>query len=224
LDSVIEAYRTHFGETAEIVFDIGTRDGDDAEFFREKLNASRVVAIDANPIAVEKTRAVYPEFEVIETAVSDFDGTVKFLQIISDDKDFAGTSSIDTNKANDEIFKGMTQTIEVPVIRMDNLLTDLGLGTSVVDVVKIDVESYTYETLIGFGSNLRKVKVFHLETERKYGRAGHRNNVQVAALMRSSGFYLYDLSYEWGPNIQDQVWVNSGLATKKPRGRGLSEV
>lgn len=225
LDSVISGYRRHFGPgDADIVFDVGTRDGDDAEFLREKLNAKRVYAIDANPLAVKKTRAAYPKFEVIETAVSDYTGTTEFLQILSDDKNFAGTSSIDTTKEDrEEIFRGLANRIEVSVIRMDQLLTDLDLTDNVIDVMKVDVESYTYETLLGLGDKLQDVKVYHLETERKYLRPGHRNNVQVAALMRSKGFWLYDLSYEWGQGIQDQVWINTALAGRKPRGRDLNE-
>ena len=68
MDSVIEAYRTYFGDTAQVVFDVGTRDGDDAEFLRENLHASQVYAIDANPAAVALTKKNYPNFEIIETA------------------------------------------------------------------------------------------------------------------------------------------------------------
>jgi hypothetical protein len=27
----------------------------------------------------------------------------------------------------------------------------------------------------------------------------------------SNGFELVSVSYEWGPNIEDQVWVNTAL-------------
>ena len=75
LEPVVENYKKYFGnKIAKLVIDVGTRDGDDAEFLREKLRAKRVIAIDANPIAVEKTRNAYPSFEVYETAISDFVG------------------------------------------------------------------------------------------------------------------------------------------------------
>lgn len=215
LDSVIEGYRTFFGDDdAEVVFDVGTRDGDDAEFLREKLNAGRTYAIDANPFAVNQTRAAYPHIEVIETAVSNYNGTAQFLQINDPDKNFVGTSTLDLSKeiVEHDIFAGKGTHITVPVTRLDKVLDDLGLTDSLIDVMKIDVETYTYEALLGLGKKLQDVKVFHLETERKYYRPEHRNNIQIAALMRPSGFWLYDLSYEWGNGIQDQVWINKKLS------------
>jgi len=224
LDPVVQAYQEHFADTAEIVFDVGTRDGDDAEFFREKLDAKRVIAIDANPAAAEATRLAYPTFEVIETAVSNYTGTVKFLQVNSDNKDWAGTSSMDLSKAwREAVFEGITEVIEVPVVTLSDLIDDLGLSSSLIDVMKIDVESYTYEALLGLGEAIRQVKVYHLETERRYNRPGHGNNMQIAALMRHFGFYLYNVSYEWGDNIQDQVWVNKALATVAPYGYEILE-
>ncbi len=225
MDSVVEAHRQYFGGTAEVVFDVGTRDGDDAEFLREKLHASKVYAIDANPAAIALTQKAYPNFEIIETAVSDFTGTVQFFQNNSPDRGEMGTSSIDISKGTRaDIESGLSQRIEVPVIRMDELLENLGLGSTPIDVMKVDTESYSYEVLAGMGEKVRNVKVFHLETERKYNRPGHRNNKQIAALMRHFEFFLVDVSYEWGYNIQDQVWVNTKLAKRPPRGQQVSEV
>jgi hypothetical protein len=30
--------------------------------------------------------------------------------------------------------------------------------------------------------------------------------------MINAGFYLADLSYEWGWHIEDQIWINKDLA------------
>lgn len=221
---MIPMYRHFFGETADVVFDVGSRDGDDAEFFREKLGARWVYTIEANPKAAAATRARYPNFHTIETAVSDYTGTTSFLQINSPDKNFVGTSSIDVTKAERErIFDGMTTVIEVPVIRMDELLKRLDLDDVLIDIMKIDVETYTYETLIGLGDSIRDVKMMHLETELQYPREGHRNNLQVAEYMRSCGFWLLEVSYEWGWNIQDQLWINLALAERQPQPPEASE-
>jgi FkbM family methyltransferase len=214
LQSVVDNYRKFFGDgSVDVVIDIGTRDGDDAEFFREKLSAGRVIAIDANPLAVEKTKAKYPDFEVLESAISDVAGETTFYKIDSGNKDVDGCSSIYADKiVREGIFEGKYEVIDVQVRRMDSVLSDLGLWGKLVDVVKVDIEGFTYECVVGFGTQVGNVKVFHLETEKNATRPGHSGNVAVAKLMRQLGFALVDMSYEWGPGVQDQVWINKKLA------------
>lgn len=225
LDSVVENYQKFFNSGGGIVMDIGTRDGDDAEFLRQRLNAKTTYAFDANPVAVAKTKSTYPDFIVVETAVSDFNGKAKFLQVNSGDKNVDGCSSLDANKVkNEPIFKGVSEEIEVDVIRMDKFIEDNGLQQSIIDVIKVDIEGYSFECVIGFGDYSKNVKIFHLETEREATHKNHKNNFTVAAKMRELGFILVDVSYEWGQGIQDQVWVNTNLVDNKDLLIGFVEV
>ena len=91
---------------------------------------------------------------------------------------------------------------------MDNLLEKLGLATSLIDVVKVDIEGFTYEFLQGYSKYLHNAKVLHLETETYERHEGHKNNKEVYSLLISKGFSLEEVSYEWGPSIEDQIWVN----------------
>jgi len=212
LEPVIDAYRTYFGsKNAKIIVDVGTRDGDDAEYLRQKLKAKQVIAVDANPIAVQKTQESYPSFKVYETAVSDYVGETEFVQIVSENKDLAGCSSMNYSKIeSEEIFrKSDHYVIKVPVTRLDKLLGGVELyKKNPIDVIKIDIEGYTYQALVGLGDIIWHTKVFHLETETQKLFEGHRNNLDVFSYMQSKGFVLVDVSYEWGFGIQDQVWIN----------------
>jgi FkbM family methyltransferase len=207
LGSLIDIYTKHFGPTADIVFDCGTRDGADAAYIQSRLQAKQVYAIDANPLAIEKTRRLHPELTVIETALSDYSGEATFTQIIADREDYEGSSS----------FIAMTypaakyQKITVQVKTMIELLTELGLQDSVLDVVKVDLEGFTYEFLIGMGKSVQNTKVFHLETETFARHAGHRDSLAIQEFMTDAGFELKDVSYEWGPTIEDQIWVNTAI-------------
>lgn len=204
LEPVVEKYQKYFGDTANIIIDVGTRDGDDAEFLRQRLNATEVYAIDANPIAVAEAKKKYPDFNVFETAISNYNGTTKFVQIVSDDKDHAGSSSIE----NYSFFKEAEyNTIEVPVTRMDRLLYDNGIGP-IIDIIKVDIEGYTHEFLEGLGEYISGVKLFHLETETFYRHHQHKTNNHIINFMINSGFLLCDVQYQWGEGIQDQIWIN----------------
>lgn len=207
LGSLVGIYKRHFGSVAEIVFDCGTRDGDDAAYLGERLQAKKVYAIDASPKAVEQTRESHPHLEVIHTALSNFNGESQFTQIISDRKDFEGSSSLITNA----VFPGaLYSTYSVKVTRMDALLKELGLEQQTIGLMKVDLEGFTYEFLEGLGELIANVCVFHLETERFYRHVNHKNSEEVAQFMRNSNFDLMETSYEWGPSIEDQVWVNKG--------------
>ena len=205
LEPVINKYNEYFGETANIIFDIGSRDGDDAKFLKDRLNSTQVYAIDANPIAAKIISKKHKDFTLIKTAVSDYDGTTSFVQIVSEDIDHAGSSSIQ----NYSFFDDATyNTIEVPVARMDTLLKEHGLEDTVIDVVKVDIEGYTHECIAGWGDLVGNVKLFHLETETFYRHMNHKNNNHVINLMLGHGFLLCDVAYQWGEGIQDQIWIN----------------
>ena len=205
LGSVVTAYRQRFGQTADIIFDCGTRDGDDAAYLMEQLQAKQVYAIDALETACEQTRQKHPQLQVIHTALSNDIGTAFFTEIVSSRKDYAGSSSLILGPGWEAEDK---RTVEVPVTTMATLIEELGLQDTMLDVVKVDLEGFTYEFLEGMGDYIHNAKVMHLETETFYRHEGHRNNKEVHAYMTQRGFSLYETSYEWGPSIEDQLWVN----------------
>jgi FkbM family methyltransferase len=203
LGEIVMAYRENFGDVAPVIYDAGTRDGDDASYLAKMLSADTVVCFDANPLAVNDTKNNYPEFMVIETALSDYDGEGVFTQIVSEREDYAGSSSL-TNVR--EWPDAELNQIPVKVSRMDTLIESLELP--IPDIIKVDLEGYSYEFLQGLGKYLHEVKVLHLETETFERHEGHKDNRAVAEFMEANGFRLVFLSYEWGPSIEDQTWVN----------------
>jgi len=214
LEPVITNYRKFFSDNAGLIVEVGTRDGDDANYLFNKLNASKVISIDANPVAAYLTRSRYPWMTVIETAASDKEGTITFHQVNSPNKEIMGTSSIFSKdqsiSPSPQEYEGLIQEITVPTTRMDTLLKD----EDSIDVVKIDTEGYTWQVLQGFGDRLKDVKIFHLETEQAPVHEDHVTTEKITEFMEKNGFALVDSSYEWGWLIQDQVWVNKALVVK----------
>ena len=213
LEPLATNYRKFFGDTAEIIFDVGTRDGHDAFYLEFTLNSKHEYAIDANPEAIKATQKNYPHMAVIHTAISDYDGITSFQQVSHEREDYVGCSSIYAQKLVDqEDFKGNVTTIEVPVKKMTTLLSELNLLDTIIDVMKVDIEGYTWEFLIGLEDKIKNVKCFHLETEQYATHPNHKNSKMIKDFMNYNGFYLADVSYEWGWHIEDQVWINKELA------------
>ena len=218
LTSTVEAYKTTFGYTDRpVVWDVGSRDGDDGVELACRIFSgnedvglanSYVVCVEPNPPQAQVIREKYPSVVVYETAVSDYEGKSQFVRVISDNKDAVGMSSLDVEH-QDTKGKGPKDIIEVVVTRLETIMPD-----GLIDVMKIDCEGYSWEVLHGMGDKIHNVKVFHVETEHPefsgWSHKGHHNNEQVAYFMRSKGFELYATEYAWG-GIQDQVWVNKNI-------------
>lgn len=219
LEPVVLNFRKHFDSDAPVIIDIGTRDGDDAYYLYKKLNSTRVVAIDASADAFAHTKAKYPWMSTVYSAVTDTDGKTEFHIVKDANKESSGTSSVFSKDKSvnpaPEYYAGKVQKVTVPSVRMDTLLARLGLNEKI-DVIKVDTEGYSWQVLQGFGDRLKDVRLFHLETEKTSIHDEHVTTEKITQFMNDNGFALVDVSYEWGWNIEDQVWVNKALVIRHP--------
>lgn len=217
LDSTVAAYLRYFGSsTAPVVYDVGSRDGNDGYELAERIfdgtkdqveDAASIVLFEPNPPQAELIRHTYPSATVIEKAASDNAGTADFLAIDGgDDIAATGSSSMDLNRRDHK--PGDKKVIQVETVRLETIIAQR--AEPHIDIMKIDAEGFTYEILQGLDYSLGGVKVLHLETEMIGHLVTNKNNREVFEFMRNAGFLCYALEYEWG-GIEDQVWVNAEL-------------
>lgn len=198
-----DTYSRFFGGKAKLIVDVGSRDGNDARWLMRSVGnrSTRVVCIEARESAANKIKKSYPKFEVINTAVSDFNGSSSFVEFSS--AEFAGSSSLRLSRAN--AYPVESKIVTVPVTTLDDILDD-----SCIDILKVDVEGASVDVINGLGKKAKNVLVAHIETEtqnRVYW--GEKpNNQEMIAIMERLGFGLASVSYQWGWSIQDQIWVN----------------
>jgi FkbM family methyltransferase len=212
LKPIIDAYKKHFNDPISKIVDVGSRDGDDAKWILKRLPVQedvQVICVEARKNAAEAIQKKYPNFLVFATAVSDFVGNSEFVEMT--EKEFAGSSSLVLERQN--AYPAESRIIDVPVTRLDIILPS---GT--IDILKIDVEGHSIPVISGMGERMQDVLVAHIETETPDRKAWGEpsNNLEVIKIMQDLGFFLVDVSYQWGWSIQDQTWVN----TKHERYRG----
>lgn len=205
----IEYYKIFFGNDADIVIDVGTRDGDDAYLISQALNSKHIYGIEAREEAAQEAKEKYPDFNISNIAISDFVGTSNFCSIISDDKDYAGSSSFYNKKFKRKEYPH--EVIQVNTTTMDNFIEDNDLAYKYLDFVKVDIEGYTWQFLQGFSKHIDNVKLFHLETERKSTHKKHKDSETIKDFMLSKNFILAGIQYEWDTTIEDQIWINKYL-------------
>lgn len=212
LNSTVKTYTDHFGLTERpVIYEVGSRDGKDGEELAQRIyrgvnlwKDAAVVLFECNPPQIEVIRRDYPNAILITDAVSNKAGKSSFMQLHGD-INVIGSSSMDLNRANLPWGKD-NNTIEVKTRRIDSIIEELGHQNVEIDVMKIDIEGYTFEALEGLGKYIRNVRVFHLETEIE-GIARNKTNLDVALFMQERGFVCTALEHEWGDQIQDQVWL-----------------
>lgn len=209
LNSTVDNYQKYFGNTATpVVYEVGSRDGRDGYELANRISggfvAGNIILFECNPPQIEVIKQNYPNATLITDAISNIKGKTSFLQI-EGNEDYRGSSSMDLDRVKYPWVK-QTNTIEVKTRRLDDVIKELGHEKLEIDVMKIDIEGYTYEALEGLGKYLRNVRVFHLETEIE-GHARSKTNLDIALFMQERGYLCVALENEWGEHIQDQVWL-----------------
>jgi FkbM family methyltransferase len=212
LKPITDGYKKYFNDPISKIVDVGSRDGDDAKWILKRLPVQedvQVICVEARKNAAEAIQKKYPNFLVFATAVSDFVGNSKFVEMT--EKEFAGSSSLVLERQN--AYSTESIIIDVPVTRLDMILPP---GT--IDILKIDVEGHSIPVISGMGERMQDVLLAHIETETPERAAWGEpsNNLEVMTIMQDLGFSLENVSYQWGWSIQDQIWIN----TKHERYRG----
>ena len=202
---VIDTYKTYFTGKLSRIVDVGSRDGDDAQFIAQRLNVRKtcqIICVEAREKAAKIIKEKYPNFIVFETAVSNFVGESSFVEF--HEPEFAGSSSLMLERQN--AYQSESSIITVPVTRLDIILPDGNI-----DILKIDVEGHSIPAIEGMGNRMQDVLVAHIETEtpERIAWGEPSNNLEVATLMQNLGFSLVNVSYQWGWSIQDQIWINT---------------
>lgn len=207
LDSTVKTYTDHFGKmVTPLIYEVGSRDGHDGNELGQRISLDGTycpVLFECNPPQIEVIKRNYPEATLITDAISDKKGTVDFLQLHGD-HNVVGSSSMNLDRANESWAKSHT-IIKVQTRRLDDVIKELGHEKTEIDIMKIDIEHYTWEALQSLGKYLRNVRVFHLETEIT-GVARNKTNLDIALFMQERGYICCALENEWGEHIQDQVW------------------
>lgn len=203
---LIEQYNKHFSLPPQNVLEIGSRDGDDANKLKEYFNIpdSKTYVVEPHPKCITLIKEKYPTIKLFEHAISISDGTARFNAVVTSDLGTLGMSSL-ASRTDNAILENW---IEVTTITGESLFNLI--GEEEYDLVKIDVEGYSYEVLKSFGDQIRKIKIIHLEVEHHPFWIGQKLYNEVAELLTLNRFeecYRFDYNYTSEQIQSDVIWV-----------------
>lgn len=207
LQSAVDAYKKYFGQSADTVIEIGSRDAEDAYFLSTEFNSKAVYTFEANPKCHSVIESNHPNFNNICGAVSNFTGSAIFNAVESGNWDKVGTSSL--RDRTDTWYSDCVNKIAVNVDTMENYATANNIPTPI-DILKVDAEGCSYEVLQGFGSLIKKVKLIHVENETFQYWEGQKLADEVGSMLLLSGFFK-EHEEKFGPKSVDEVWINGNF-------------
>lgn len=180
--------------------EIGSRDGHDTRFVANywKLDPSKCYIIEAHPELYKHIIRDYPQFKTFNLAASDKNGNLEFNAVPLTGHNVGLSSVLNCTAYQSQYYK-----VNVTAIRM---LDWMRLFESHLDLVKIDVEGYTWEVLTGFGPLIENVKAFQIETEKSEMWKGQKIHTEIVEFMESKGFTLKSKYDAWG-NQYDCLFV-----------------
>jgi len=212
MEQFYKAFIDHFKEPPTSILEIGSRDGHHAEELRKLANIEPYLVniVEPHPVSYRNIIKTYPDFKTFEFAISDTPGVLPFNAIPPDTytQDVVGTSSLLSVVKNHENLYPPANWIKVLAVTGQTLLRLIDRWQ--IDLVKIDVEGYTYQVLKSFGADIRLLRALHVEVELAPFQLweGQRSYQEIHQYLSSFGFKeLYYNPLFWGGRQGDNVWV-----------------
>ena len=201
--------------SADCVCDIGSRDGDQALFFKHLLPEAKVFAFEANPINF-KTMLAKPSLreagiELHEKAVSNENGIARFNIVDVDYDDPNSNKGISSLLARDDLKVKMK--VEVPSVRIDDFIAQHCPKAERVGLW-IDVEGAEHMVLSGLTGLGAKVVAIHVECSREAKWQGQKTYPEIEKLLVGLGFEPLANNMTDDVVIADFVFIHKAWAQK----------
>ncbi len=157
-----QTYQNYFTETPKNVLEIGSRDGYHADYLKKFFNIpdDKVFIVDAHPDCAKLIRTEHPNYRVIELAITNEPGIVKFNAIQNLDLGALGMSSLKPKSNGTTFGEKWVNVLGITGKQLIDLIDE-----PEIDLLKLDVEGLTYEVLESFSDSIRRIKYIHTEAE-----------------------------------------------------------
>ena len=185
----------------KLIFDIGANVGKTVDFFKNK--SEKVVCFEANPKLVSFLKNKYNNTNVIvdNRGLSD-KIEIKTFKISNADT----ISTFSDDWINKSRFTGnyvWNEYVDVNTTTLDNIIDEYGVP----DFIKIDVEGYEYEVILGL-TKLLDNTIFSFEwAEEEHERILKTVNYLIDLGYNNYGYTIFD-DPSLGENIEWDTWEN----------------
>lgn len=195
-------------DSVSTIFELGSRDGQDAILLRNYFNA-QVTTFECNPNAIQTCRKNLngqKHITLVETAAWDRNTEISFYPVF-DSTWYDGTPILDASGNNhvnvgasscfrarpDYVQRYIQSETTVPAIRLDHYCQDNGIDT--VDLLCIDVQGAALQALVGLGNYIDRVRYIIVELENREIYFDQSLYEKTNDYLASQGFYVAERIY-----------------------------
>ena len=215
IETFIEKIKPHIkGRDINTIYEVGSRDCLQAIEFNGAFPSAKVISFEPNPYSIQVCKqniANHPNIQLVEKAVSNHNGIVKFFPISISQSPIwnPGASSM---KKITPLYKTrenlIQEEIEVPCVRLDTWILDSGHW--IPDLLWIDAQGMTLEVIKGLGNFLNGVYAINFEAEMQEMYEGEALFPEIHEYLTLNGFtYVHGNTKEkW---FTDFIYVNSQI-------------
>jgi FkbM family methyltransferase len=208
-------YRTWFkAQGIKTVLDIGAYIGSFAFAMRRILPDARIISfdpLDKNIRALNENLKGDPNFQVIQTALGDRNGTIDFWE-----SDFTASSSAlemaDTHKEHFPASSG-NRRISVPLKTLDDCLADTRIEAPV--LLKVDVQGFEKSVFEGGRKTLKKTDIIISEVSFRQLYKDQPLFEEIHDLLRQEGFVFAGLLDTLCSPLDGSILQADALFTRK---------
>lgn len=169
-EDLVERFAAFFSRGPSTIYELGSRDGEDAAGLAAAARDAHVIAFECNPdtvATVQRRLADVPNARAVELAVTDFSGTTTFHKI---DPNLTVTTWEDGNPGASSLYVAsgkypIEQYVQTPVnVRAGRLdvLIDAG-AIPPPELLWIDLQGAELAALRGLGRHLSRVGIVYVE-------------------------------------------------------------
>ena len=187
-------------DDVKYVVEVGSMDGNDSMFFKNKYPNAEVFAIEGLPDNYEKYLVNKNKINTFCIVISDYCGTTDYY--VKDINGIHGIFDRGTSYGSGKI--------ELECKTLDVFCGENNIPQ--IDVLKIDVEGATLNVLMGMINILPNVKMMHIETEDYPFFKGQTLHEDVEKFLIGNDFRLLEITKaEITKNCfqYDSVWINN---------------
>jgi FkbM family methyltransferase len=199
----VRTYKDIISDNVRVIFELGARDCNETLGFHKLFPDAQIFTFECNPatlpICREAVQAI-PSIHLIEKAVANRDGIVKFYPI---DPTRTETSWSNGNPGASSLFKAsgkypvekyFQNEIEVEAISLKTFLSASKINQ--IDLLWMDIQGAELIALEGLGEWIKRVRLIHLEVEFIEIYGGQPLYPQIAAFLKKNGFVFVKFTYE----------------------------
>lgn len=199
------------------VIHIGAHEGREMATY-QNMGVQNVLFIEANPEVykrLEQNISGLPGVGAVNCAVSDFDGDI-ILHVTSMDQ----SSSILPLKHHRDIYPDITETmkVSVPSRTLDTLLPELGMDTSLFNIINIDIQGAELLALRGAVKTLANIEAINTEINYNELYEGCALIDQIDAFLQENGFERKATVTPYHPSWGDAFYVRKPVITMSTLG------